>query len=141
MKINIEDVEAILLERKVEPVRVQEIIRDLEQAVEDEKANREPGVKEKWEHVIVLDDSEGKLKNTEVVGWVVQQKADQDAGLILSKLNDSAQAQNEGAKKKKNVIKGYKDLFRYLKSKWLKEKGVRIKTKEPVRVLVVNSNQ
>jgi hypothetical protein len=139
-KITIEQVEATLLERKVEPVKIQEIIKDLTQAAEEEKEERaNDGPKPKWEHVIVLNDPEGKIKD-EVTGWVVQQRDGQDAGLILSKLTDAAKSQNESSKRKKSLIKSYLDLFDALKAKFTKEKGLRIKTKEPVRVLVVNGN-
>lgn len=141
MKVSIEQIEATLLERKIDPPKVQEIIKDLTQAAnEDAEERREnAGPKLKWKHVIVLNDPEGKIKD-EVTGWVVQQRDGQDAGLILSKLTDAAKAQNESAKRKKTVIKSFIDLFESLKAKWTKEKGLRIKTKEPVRVLVVNSN-
>ena len=58
---------------------------------------------------------------------------------MLSKLADAAKTQNDsGKRKKKSRIEGFKDLFTALKPKWLKEKGIRIKTKYPVRVLTVN---
>ena len=73
------------------------------------------------------------------MGWVVQQKDGADAGAILAKLSDAAKAQNETAKRKKNLISNFTDLFGALKSKFLKEKELRIKTKEAARVLVVNN--
>lgn len=141
MKVSLEQIEATLLERKIEPPKVQEIIKDLEQAANEEAEERREnaGPKQKWEHIIVLNDPEGKIKE-DFTGWVVQQREGQDAGLILSKLTDAAKAQNESAKRKKTVIKSFVDLFESLKAKWTKEKGLRIKTKEPVRVLVVNGN-
>lgn len=142
MKIDIEQVEATLLERKIELPKVKEILKDLEQAAEEDKAERqaEAGPKQKWEHVIVLNDPEGKLNaiKDEFMGWVVQQRDGQDAGLVLSKLGDAAKAQNESTKRKKNLIKSFSELFEGLKSKFTKEKGVRIKTKDAVRILVVN---
>jgi hypothetical protein len=139
MKVSLENVEAILLERKVEPVKVQEIIKDLTQAAEEEKDDRQAaaGPKAKWEHVVVLNDPNGII-NDDFTAWVVQQQDGQDAGLVISKLLDAAKVQNEAAKRKKNVITNFADLFESLKSKFTKEKGLRIKTKEPVRVLVVN---
>ena len=139
MKVSLENVEAILLERKVEPPKVQEILRDLQKAAEEEKeeAANEAGPKAKWEHVILLNDPEGKIKD-EFTGWVVAQQDGQDTGLVISKLQDAAKVQNESAKRKKSVISSFNDLFESLKSKFLKEKGLKIKTKEPVRVLVVN---
>jgi hypothetical protein len=143
MKVDIENVEMILLERKVEPLKVAEILKDLAQAVEEEKAERKDEAadlpKLKWEHLIILDDPDKKLAGTDFVGWVVNQKEGTDAGLVLSKLADAAKTQNEsGKRKKKSKIEGFKDLFTALKPKWLKEKGIRIKTKYPVRVLTVN---
>lgn len=142
MKVDLENVEAILLERKVEPVKVQEIIKDLTQAAAEEKEERqaEAGPKQKWEHIIVLNDPEGKLTSMkdDFMGWVVQQRDGQDSGLVLSKLTDAAKNQNESAKRKKNKITSLIELFEGLKAKFTKEKGVRIKTKELVRVLVVN---
>lgn len=139
MKIDLEDVEAILLEKKVEPVKVQEIIKDLTQAAKEEKEDRkkELGPKQKWEHVVILNDPEGKIKE-DFTAWVVQQRDGQDVGLVLSKLSDAAKSQNDSAKRKKTLIKSFVELFEGLKSKFAKEKGLRIKTKEPVRVLVVS---
>lgn len=139
MKVSIEDVEAILLERKIEPPKVQEIIKDLQQAAEEEKADRQAnaGPKAKWEYLIVLNDPEGKIKD-EVTGWVIQQREGQDAGLALSKLTDAAKIQNESSKRKKTLIKSFGELFQCLKPKFAKEKGVYVKTKEAVQVFKVN---
>ncbi len=140
--MTIEQVEATLLEHKIEIAKVHEIIKDLAQAAEEEKADRkaEGGPKQKWEHVIVLNDPDGKMTKDEFVGWVVQQENGQDAGLILSKLVDAAKVSNDAAKRKKNVIKNFMDLFGALKPKFTKEQNIKIKTKEPVRILVVNGN-
>ena len=73
-------------------------------------------------------------------GWVVQQKEGEDAGEIISKLTDAARNQNEMAKRKKMVIKTFGEIFEFLKSKWIKDEGLRIKTKIPVRVLTINNN-
>lgn len=138
MKVSIEQIEATLLERKIDPPRVAEIIKDLEQAAEEEKADRATdGKKPKWEHLIVVNDPENKL-GTEFTGWVIVQQEGQDAGLALSKLRDAVKEQNESAKKKKTIIQGFGELFESLKPKFLKEKGLKIKTKEAVRVLTVN---
>ena len=139
MKVSLENVEQILLERKIEPPKVKEIIRDLQQAAEEEKQDNAAasGPKPKWEHIIVINDPEGKLKD-DFTGWVVVQQEGQDAGLIRSKLTDAAKEQNDAAKRKKNLIQNFGELFQSLKSKFLKEKGLKIKTKEAVRVLTVN---
>lgn len=141
MKVDIEEVEALLLEKKiVEPSKVQEIVRDLvkvaEEVKEENAANKEP--KAKWEWVIVLHDKDGVLAGKEIAGWVVQQKDGQDSNLVLSKLQDAAAAQNESAKRKKFMITNFVELFEGLKSKFTKEKGVRVKTKELTRVILTD---
>lgn len=140
MKVDIEQIEATLLERKIDPAKVQEVIKDLVQAVEEDKADAiaNAAPKLKWEHVIMLNDPDAKLAGMEFTGWVIQQKEGQDAGLVFGKLADAAKEHNDSAKKKKLLIKSYQDVFAYLKAKFTKEKGLRIKTKEPVRVLVVS---
>ena len=138
MKVSLEQIEATLLERNIDPPKVQEIIKDLTQAAEEEKEGRSNnGPKPKWEHVIILNDPEGKIKE-DFTGWVVVQQEGQDNGLILGKLQDAVKTQNESAKRKKSVIKGFGEAFQNLKPKFLKEKGLKVKTKEAVRVLTVN---
>jgi hypothetical protein len=139
MKVELENVEAILLEKKMEPIKVQEIVKELMQAAEEEKAESDKGnaPKPKWEHVIVVNDPENKL-GTEFTGWVVVQQEGQDTGLVLSKLRDACKEFNESCKKKKNILENFGDVFMDMKSKFLKEKGLKIKTKEAVRVLTVN---
>ncbi|HOT88634.1 MAG TPA: hypothetical protein PLC59_04020 [Bacteroidales bacterium] len=139
MKVSIEQIEATLLEKKIELPKVREIIKDLQQVIEEEKAEREANKvpKAKWEYLIFINDPEKKIE-TELTGWVVKQLEGQDASLCASKLIDAAQTQNESTKRKKSLITGFGELFSALKSKFLKEKGLKICTKEAVRVITVN---
>ncbi len=155
MNIAIEEVESVLLEKKFEPTKVQEVIRALEEIAAELQAEKEKeaaealdadglpqdpgadaGQKTKWEYVIVLNDKENYLKDKEIAGWVVQQEENADAGLILSKLSDAAKDQNESAKRKKNKLASLEDIFDGLKAKFLKSKKVRIKTKDLTRVII-----
>lgn len=151
MNIAIEEVEAVLLKKKFDPVKVQEVIRDLKEIAAELQAEKnkeaaeatdedglpvDVGVKTKWEYVIILNDKEGYLKDKEIAGWVVQQEENADAGLILSKMADAAKEQNETAKKKKNRLASLEDLFGGLKAKFLKSKKIRIKTKDLTRVII-----
>ena len=154
MKIDLEEIESVLLEKKIEPSKVQEIIRALKEIVEEvaDATKEEPldadglptdvgadaGEKSKWEHVIVLYDKDGILKNKEIAGWVVQQQENDDAGTILTRLIDCAKTANETAKKKKNCITDFVSLFESLKPKFMKEKKVKIKTKDLTRVLITD---
>ena len=153
MNIPIEEVESTLLEKHFDPVKVQEVIRDLEKIAEELAAENEPAEvvdqdglpvdvgadavpKSKWEYVIVLNDKENYLKDKEIAGWVVQQEENADAGLVLSKVVDAAKEQNESAKRKRNTLGTLEDIFDGLKSKFLKPKKLRIKTKDLTRVII-----
>jgi len=138
--IAINEVESVLLQKKLDPTKVQDIIHDLEKIVEElaEERKANAGDRQKWEYVIVLNDKDGHLKDKEIAGWVVQQHEGDDANTILTRLQEAAKSQNEAAKRKKHFLSSIRDIFEGLKSKFLKEKKVRIKTKELTRVLIVN---
>jgi hypothetical protein len=157
LNINIEEVESVLLEKHFDPVKVAEVIKELEEIAEEVAAEKEKEAAEipdedglpadigagdlpktKWEYVILLNDKEGYLKDKEIAGWVVQQEENADAGLVLQKLRDAAKDQNERAKRKKNTITTLEDLFDGLKAKFLKSKNIKIKTKDLTRVIVSN---
>lgn len=143
-KISIEEIESVLQQRKVP--NAGDIIKDLEDIIAELQAEREANKEEKpkYEYVVVLHDPTGKLitdKYEEVVSaFVVQQEEGQDSGTILSKILDATKEQNESAKQKRSRLQNLREIFDGLKSKYLKEKKVKIKTKEPVRVIITNGN-
>lgn len=139
MKVDIQEIEAAMLENKIEQTKVQAVIKQLEQVIEELKAEKDTETpKSKYEYVIVLHDKENVLEGKEIAGWVVQQEVDADPALIFSKILDAVKNQNETAKRKRNFITDLTSAFEYLKPKFLKEKKVKIKTKDLTRVLVSN---
>ena len=145
MNISLEEVQGVLEERKVP--NASEIIKDLERILEELQAEKEANKedKPKYEYVVVLHDKDGKLAgqkvDEEITAFVVQQEEGEDAGAILGKLGDAARLQNEVAKTKKSRLQNMRDIFDGLKSKYLKEKKVKIKTKEPVRILITTGKE
>jgi hypothetical protein len=141
-KVSLEEVESKMLELKIDPTKVQQVVTELEKVVEEiaEERKAEAGPKQKWDYVIVLNDKDGILKDKEIAGWVVQKPEEDDAGLVLSKLSDSAKVQNENTKKKANKITDLVSLFEHIKPKFTKENKVRVKTKELTRVIITNGN-
>ena len=143
-KIALEEVEQVLSQHKVADAPaimddLQKILDELAAEREAEKANKVP-----WEYVVVLHDPNGELKaqkKDEVLSaYVVQHEDGVDPGTILSTIADAATAQNDTAKRKKSMLSNMREIFEGLKSKFLKEKKIRIKTKEPVRVLLTTGN-
>ena len=137
MKISLDQVESTLLEQKIKPETVASIINDLKQVIEEEKVDKEKTPKLKWEHIVYLNDPEGQIKN-DYDAWVVTYKEGTDAGTVLQKIRDAAKEQNELASKKKLKLSSLGETFQHLKSKYFKNKDVKIKTKESVRVIAVN---
>lgn len=157
MKIELEKIKTTIIENGVDEAVAEAIITQLEAeaALEDGQVeveeetptnedltdNSEDLPRVKFEYVIMLNDKEGYLKDKEIAGWVVQQEENTNADLILSKLKDAAREQNESAKRKKNKITSLVDIFDGLKSKFLKSKNIKIKTKDLTRVVVVNETE
>jgi len=165
MKIDITEVETVLLQKKIDPKKVAEIIRELQEIVEEVAVDNareaagaptdgignqidedglpsDPGAestpKEKMEYLIIVNDPDNVLDGNELMGWVIQQREGDDAGKALAKLCDAAKDQNEGAKRKKSTLTNMIQVFEGLKGKFLKSRNLRVKTKEAVRVLVTD---
>ena len=68
-----------------------------------------------------------------------EQEEEDDAAMVMSKLWDAAKDQNALTKKKSNVISDVVSLFEHIKSKFTKEKKIRVKTKEKTRVIVLSN--
>lgn len=141
-KISIEQVEATLLEKKIEQPVVASIIKDLNQALKEEAdaraANKLP--KQKWEHLIFLNQdtvSDSPIKD-EPEGWVVTYKEGVDANTVLQSIRDAAKEQNDSAKNKKATLDNLGEVFQNLKPKFLSGKNIKIKTKESVRTIKIN---
>ena len=138
MKVDLEEVESLLLKKQIDPTKVSQIINELEKVAEElaEERKSTAGPKQKFEHIIVLNDTEGFLKDKEISGWVIQKESNIDTNVVMSSLADAAKSQNEVTKKKANIISDLTSLFEHLKSKFTKEKNLKIKTKELTRVIV-----
>ena len=155
-RIELDKVEQVLLDEKLDPVKVEQIISQLQLLIEEQpnepltdetktdenesdetESDEENLPKVKYEYVIILNDKEGYLKDKEIAGWVVQQEENTDAGLLVSKLSKAAKDQNAGAKKK-HAMDDLTSVFEYLKPKFIKEQHIKIKTKDLTRVIVSN---
>lgn len=139
-KIDLEEVEQVLLQRQVPETTA--IINDLQKILEEIAAEKEKEKEEKpkWESVVIINDPNGLLDRAqaenELSAYVVQQEEGEDAALIISKLEDATKEHNLASKKKKQRLYTLRDIFGGLKPKYLRDRKVKIKTKEPVRVLI-----
>jgi hypothetical protein len=155
IEIEIEKLKTAIVENGVDESTAQNIIAQLEQELLGDEKGEQPGEdgstenndptgdealdpveKVDYEYLIILNDKDGHLKDTEIAGWVVQYDFSTDAALVLGKLKDAARDQNETAKKKNSRITSLEELFDGLKAKNLKDKNIKIKTKDLTRVIV-----
>lgn len=141
-KIAIDEVESVLLEHKVKEANsiMNELQRILDELKEEKEKNKEE--RPKWEYVVVLNDTLGKLtkeQENELSAYVVQQEEGEDSGIIFSKIDDAAKVQNEQTKRKNSKLENFRDKMEGLKPKFLKEKKLKIRTKESVRILIRNN--
>ena len=139
MKFDISQIEATLQDRKVDQPTITAIIKDLEAAAledaEEKEANKLPTLK--WNYLAFINDPEGKIKD-EFDAFIVTYKEGIDAGTVLQKIRDGAKEQNENTKKKKNKMTNLGEVFQLIKPKSLKEHGIKVKTKESVRIIPIN---
>ena len=142
-KVSLDIVSEILAKQVKNPDLVDSVLNELNKIVAEGKIEREENkqTKAKNEYCIILMDETGELEGKVSAGYVVQYKAGDDAGAVLSKLKEAVSEQNSGMKKFiKNPIKSMTDALANLKRKYLKgNKNLLIKTAEPVRVLLSNN--
>ena len=145
MSINIsEDLQAILIEAGL-PVelrsKVVKVALEYEDAKKEEKDEEgKPKSKNKFTVLIRGDKSIVELVQQ---AWIVQTKEDQDDSTLIDRLRIATARHNSAAKKQKWHIELWRDAFAFLKSKTTKdpEVAVAIKTKVPVRVLVLEDEK
>jgi hypothetical protein len=139
-KISIDEVESVLLQHSVPDT--EKIIDDLKRILEELKADKD-GAEDKpsYEYIVVLNDPHHRLTadaKSEITAYVVQQIEGADPSTIFQKMRDSANEQNESTKTGKLHLFKLKEIFEKLKPKYLKDKKIKIKTKEPVWVIINN---
>lgn len=135
-KIALETIIEVMAEQNIEPPKQEKIIQHLKEILEEEKRDREenraPKAKNEFGVVLFAPDLVGK----EYTACVYQVKSGDDHSTVLKRISEATRTQNEAANKKKVKIDSIGAAFQYLKRKFIKEKGVNFKTKNPVQVII-----
>lgn len=110
--------------------------QELDESVEEEK---EKTPRKKKQFNIIVSDPEGKIPTgTELIGWVTQMDEDEPIESALHKIHTAVYDFNaQTGKSDKFTTVG--DACQNLKSKFFKNAGIAIKTKEPVFVQITNN--
>jgi hypothetical protein len=137
-KISLDEVAAALQKKQVDAQVAKSVIDELTEIIKEEQESRSSTPKRKNEFLFVLNDPNDEYKGKDLTGWVVTIKEGGDASTVLSKIKDAAIDSNEAKKRKRGIITNMVEAFRGVKTKFLKQRDVAIKTKEPVQVLITN---
>ena len=139
-KIDVETLKFILQRNEPDIRKVNEIMQEVEmelKAEEEEKANRPPPVKKQFS--ILISDTDGSLKDKDLVGWVVQIPEDDSLNSAPGKIISAAYEFNTTPKGRRMPIETIGEACEAVSSKIFKEQNVWIKTKVPVLVVAVEN--
>jgi hypothetical protein len=142
MAINIDDIQEVLIQNGIGPEKSSAIIKDIKEAADAEKEDKEKAPRQKSKFtVLVRGDAE--LAKVIQQAWIVQTPEEQDDSTLVDRLKIATAKHNNSLKKKKWAVELWRDVFAYIKSKTTKEQevNVKIKTKEPVRVIVLETEK
>lgn len=128
-KVTIEDVEAILLEKKVDPTVIKDVVKRLNQEIEDAKEDKENGAKVKNRFALVSEGGEF---------FLISLTDEQDETHVKEDLPKAIATHNSQRKNKKKQIKTIRDAFFMLKPKTLKEVRFKRKNKLPLEKIAVS---
>ena len=141
IKLTIEEVITALQKTNVEKEKQQNIVNYLNKVVEQERIEKQENAqpKSKNEFGVIIYSNDGKLDGLELTASVYTIKEGEDHGLVLGKISQAAKEQTAAAKRKRFNIESIGAACQNLKRKFLKDKNVNIKTKNPVRVIISNN--
>lgn len=139
MSVKIEDIEDTLRKQKLDVAVIKNVVQELKEIEEENKAERSGVPKAKNQFVIVVKGP-AQLKGLSIGGWVVQIPEGQDVNDTLPRLKKAAAATVAAQKRKRRDIDTVADAMRLSKRKFTKEQNVHVKTKEMVQAIVVTED-
>lgn len=127
--IAIDELQSVLGQVEIAPELRAEIIQKAEEIEQDKKSSRGTKTKQKSKNswVVVLK-SPGQI-DPNTVAHIFQMDCEDDLGTVVTKVKDAGVNQNINAKRKKSKVESFDDVI-HIKRRWLKEKGVALKSKE-----------
>jgi hypothetical protein len=135
-KVELELVKTILQRNELDLELVSQIIEDIntEAAAADEaEEDKTPAVKKQY--VFLLSDPKGELVGKDFVGWVIQIPENESPFAAEERLIRAAYEHNTTRKGRRMPLKTIAEVCEHVPTRFAKEQGVWIKTKEPVYVL------
>jgi hypothetical protein len=143
MKIETSDLPKILESQGLEKTKISAIVsaaETLAKKIREENKVDSDEPKKKNEFLVAMFKSD--LVSETPLAYVLTQKEGEDAGLVLGRLSNAAREFNMTKRGKKRPILGLAECFSSLKRKFVKAEagGINVKTKQAVRVLVMDGD-
>lgn len=138
MKIDKDIVESVLADYpQIDMATRLKIIQDIEREAEDSKEPKEKSPKKHFIAIAVTDNED--FENVPL--FLTQVEEDDDHNEIVNRITHATAEHNNTPKGKKFPIETLGAAFEFTKRKFITEKKVWVKQKEPVLVVRVDSNQ
>lgn len=137
MKIDIENVLQSLKKVGVAAETVAKVVKELTTIAEEEKAHKDPVEKTEKQFVVITLDPENKLKDIEVLGYVVQIDAEANPAVAIERVKAAGVAFNGSKKGQKHPVKTLAQIFEFVPRRFWKDKPdkpILSKTKLPVYI-------
>ncbi len=146
-KVDIDQIEFTARSVGIDAQKIDALVHDLAQAIQEEKERKESQPREKKQHIVIANTeglSEDVIKALpEIPMVVVQYPEDLDHNDLLGSINKASyefNAEIEGKKNtKKTPVKKVLEAILHVTAKHFKGKKITVKSKEPV-ILVITDN-
>jgi len=141
MSITKDDLAEILVQAGLDAVacfKVIKIVEEVEQEKKEEKGNNGPKAKNKYVILFRTDDDEIKKAITETEAFLVKTSESVDANEVPKLMLRAAVEQNANVKRKGKIDK-WNEWCRYVKGKYRKPYQVQPCSKEPVQIVILDT--
>jgi hypothetical protein len=133
-KIEVNKVAEILKKNQVDPKVLRQIVEEMNILTQAEANDEKPPVlKKQW--AILISDPEGKLPETDFVGWVLQIPEDESVATTQDRIFRATYEFNTTKKGRLLPPKTVGEALENVPAKHFKEVGVWVKSKIPVLML------
>lgn len=139
MALTLEDVMLCAQKAQLDKDKYNILLAELETAEEEKKAMREGGKKKSKNEFVICVRGNKELADILQQGWVIQVPAESDNATLISRFQQATGDHNVASTRKKSYITEWVDFFGAIKRKFTKQYNFHVKTKEAVRVIVLES--
>jgi len=138
-KVDLDVVKAILNRNLDQKDQVHKILGALETEIRraEEENEKPPPVKKQW--IAMVSDPEGKFKDEELVGWVMQIPEDANPYSTIERVWKASFAYNANRRGKKIEVETVGESCEMVPARFFKEEEVWVKTKLPIMFLPIKN--